>query len=78
MSKDSDRMRKFQQGVNQHTWRVLVREAKIKDISVQELLRADVIPLWMRLKSIEEIEREKFLRLQFIESQKKIKKENES
>jgi hypothetical protein len=41
-------MRKFLQTVGDNTWKDLVREAKARDISVQELIRAIIIPEWMK------------------------------
>ena len=44
----NERMRKFMQTVGDSTWRALVREAKSRDVSVQELIRVEIIPLWLK------------------------------
>ena len=41
-------MAKFMATVNEETFRVLAGEAKSRGISVQELLRAVIIPDWVR------------------------------
>jgi len=41
-------MRKFQQSVNDKTWRELRTEAQSRDVSIQELVRVEIIPLWLK------------------------------
>ena len=44
----NSRMTKFMASLNQETFQVLVREAMSRGISVQELLRAVIVPDWIR------------------------------
>ena len=50
MDTQIERMRKFMQSVGDKTWKELIKEAKIRDISVQELLRVEIIPMWMKAR----------------------------
>ena len=47
MKSHIDRMRKFMQSVGDSMWRELVLESKKRDVSVQELIRVEIIPMWM-------------------------------
>ena len=48
MEKQTEHMRKFMQSVNQKTWRELRKEAQSRDVSIQELVRVEIIPLWLK------------------------------
>ena len=48
MDSQIEHMRKFMQTVGDKTWKELVKEAKIRDIRVQELLRVEIIPAWFK------------------------------
>jgi len=50
MDSRNEHMRKFMQTVGDKTWRELVKESKSRDISVQELLRVEIIPNWIKSK----------------------------
>jgi len=38
------------QSVGDKTWKELVKEAKSRDISIQELIRVEIIPMWLKTK----------------------------
>jgi len=44
-------MRKFLQSVGDKTWKELITEAKVRDVSVQELIRSIIIPHWLKTKT---------------------------
>jgi len=48
-------MRKFMQSVGDRTWQDLVQEAKTRDISIQELIRVEIIPSWFKDKKHSEV-----------------------
>lgn len=41
-------MRKFLQAVTMTTWRELRKEAQTRGCSIQELLRVELIPFWLK------------------------------
>jgi len=40
--------RKFLQSIGMTTWRELRKEAQSRDVSIQELIRVEIIPLWLK------------------------------
>ena len=42
------RIRRFMQTVGFSTWRELVKEARARECSVQELIRIEIIPVWLK------------------------------
>ncbi|WP_179361676.1 hypothetical protein [Nitrosopumilus cobalaminigenes] len=48
MPEITEPMRKFMQSVGDKTWKELVKEAKDRDISIQELIRVEIIPMWLK------------------------------
>ena len=41
-------MRKFMQTVGDKVWRELRKEAQTRDVSIQALIRVDIIPFWLK------------------------------
>lgn len=50
MKEHTERMRKFMQSVGVKTWKQLVQEAKSRDISIQELIRVEILPAWLKVR----------------------------
>ena len=50
MDEIKEGMRKFLQTVGDQTWKDLVKEAKSRDISIQSLIRVEIIPFWLKEK----------------------------
>lgn len=48
MEKTNESMRKFMQTVGIATWRALRKEAQSRDVSIQQLIRVEIIPLWLK------------------------------
>lgn len=43
-------MRRFLQTVGDDTWKILVKEAKTRDVSVQNLMKVEIIPMWLKAR----------------------------
>ena len=48
MEKTNEAVRKFMQTVGMKTWQELRKEAQTRDVSIQQLIRVEIIPLWLK------------------------------